>query len=205
MAEGIKLVVFDMEEVITDTWNRLLPGAVPELNSFSAEYLKENLYGRGTPERLDFFEGRITEEEFWEKKIALLKLGTSVEGLKAAVRKAIAVELPGVLGIVRGLRGRYKTALNSNFPKEWFEYVRGELNFDEFFDAYFVSGYMGVSKPDERAYSVMLRQFGIKPGECLFIDDKARNTDAAKKLGINVIVFRDSGQLREDMEKILGA
>ena len=44
-------------------------------------------------------------------------------------------------------------------------------------------------KPDGRIYAYLLNQYGIKPQECLFIDDLERNVEAAKGAGLAAEVF----------------
>ncbi len=203
MAEKIKLVVFDLEEVVIDTWHKL-PDAVPELKRFSYEFLERNLYGRENPDHFPFYMGRMKEEAFWRNAIGRLQLKTGVEELESAVRRFF-VELPGTLDFVKELRKRYKTALLSNFPNEWFDYVSAKLSFNDAFDACFNSGRTGLLKPDEKSYLNVLKRFRVKPHECVFIDDKERNTKAAEKLGIRVILFRGLPGLREALKSLLKA
>ncbi|MBU0535753.1 MAG: HAD-IA family hydrolase, partial [Nanoarchaeota archaeon] len=48
-------------------------------------------------------------------------------------------------------------------------------------------------------YLLVLKKIGLKPEECIFIDDRKKYTDAAEKVGINGIQFRDAEQLKKEL------
>lgn len=56
----------------------------------------------------------------------------------------------------------------------------------------------GYLKPEKAAYLSFFEQFGLKPEECLFIDDSAANIEAAMRCGMQGIVFH--GDV-EELEK----
>ena len=47
-------------------------------------------------------------------------------------------------------------------------------------------------KPDLEIYETFLKENDVKPQECLFLDDIPENIVAAKKAGMNGIVFCDN-------------
>ena len=56
-------------------------------------------------------------------------------------------------------------------------------------DGAVVSWEEGCGKPSERFYRILFERYGLKPEECLFLDDRKDNTDAAGKLGMNAITL----------------
>ncbi len=57
-----------------------------------------------------------------------------------------------------------------------------------------ISGNVGVRKPDTEIYRVLLRQSGYEAADLMFIDDREKNRQAARSLGIDSPVFdADSG------------
>ena len=64
--------------------------------------------------------------------------------------------------------------------------VYGFLN--SFSHAY-VSGHMGVTKPDARIYEMVEAHSGIAPGKLLFTDDRAENIEAAAARGWQTHLF----------------
>lgn len=63
-----------------------------------------------------------------------------------------------------------------------------------------ISGREGVIKPDPAIFHLACRRFGFAPGEVLFIDDGAHNTDAAAALGFHTHHFTDPAALRPALE-----
>ena len=66
----------------------------------------------------------------------------------------------------------------------------------------FTSYDLGLLKPDPLIYQVVLQKLGAKPQEVIFIDDKLKNVEAAKSLGIWGIVF-NRGTLKKDILSLL--
>jgi len=59
-----------------------------------------------------------------------------------------------------------------------------------------ISGREGVMKPDAAIFHLAAERFGGEPGDFLFIDDGAHNTEAARALGFHVHHFTDPAALR---------
>lgn len=55
---------------------------------------------------------------------------------------------------------------------------------DDYFDRYYLSYEMKMSKPDEEIFLELIRSEGVKPEECLFFDDGELNIKTAKRLGM---------------------
>jgi len=78
----------------------------------------------------------------------------------------------------------------SNFETETYEKI--QKRYPELFDLFeeentFVSGYLGVVKPDARIYEVILDAHNLDSATCVFIDDQKENIAAAEACGINGI------------------
>ena len=85
----------------------------------------------------------------------------------------------------------YRIFILSNAGQEFYTYFTREYNLD-FFDGFVVSSDIHIIKPDEGIYKYLLDKYSLKAEECFFIDDCEPNVAAAKKTGMNGIVFRDS-------------
>lgn len=58
-----------------------------------------------------------------------------------------------------------------------------------------------MAKPEEGIYKRLIEEYSIKPEESIFIDDSMANTEAAKKLNFNAILFDSSTDLSEEFKK----
>jgi len=62
------------------------------------------------------------------------------------------------------------------------------------------SGRELVMKPDPAIYRIVCERFGLAPGDILFVDDSARNIEAAAALGFDTHHFIDPAALRPALE-----
>ena len=70
----------------------------------------------------------------------------------------------------------------SNYPP-WYRLIEQRLALSRFLRWSFVSCDTGVRKPDRGAYVGAAESLGVSPQECLFIDDRRRNCEAAGRIG----------------------
>lgn len=97
----------------------------------------------------------------------------------------------------------YGVYLLSNYPVNYFEiHMKNQLDFASDVDGKIVSGYVKLIKPDEKIYRLLLEQYNLNAEECLFIDDKEANIEAAIKVGINGVVFKGYDELLEELKKM---
>ena len=61
------------------------------------------------------------------------------------------------------------------------------LTIEDYFDDFFLSYKMGMSKPSPEIFIKVAEELGIEPNEALFIDDSQVNVDAAAKLGFQTM------------------
>lgn len=59
----------------------------------------------------------------------------------------------------------------------------------ELFDGLVVSSDVHLIKPDVKIYELLCETYGLIPQECIFVDDRPENVEAAKKAGMEGIVF----------------
>jgi putative hydrolase of the HAD superfamily len=104
---------------------------------------------------------------------------------------------PGTVDVLADLRaGGTPLALLSNAGPDFGSYFRhGPLR--DFFSAFYVSGELGLIKPQAAIYQHALDDLAITPAEAVFIDNRAPNVAGAEALGITGHVFTDADRLRE--------
>lgn len=77
------------------------------------------------------------------------------------------------------------------------------INLYQYFDYKVLSCDLGLKKPDPRFYTLALKYAKAEPGEAIFIDDDTRYINAASGLGMNVIQFISTKQIKADLDKML--
>lgn len=82
----------------------------------------------------------------------------------------------------------------TNWSAETFPIARERYRFLDLFRTIVVSGEERVAKPDPKIFEILLARIDRPASACLFIDDSAKNVDAASALGFDAIRFeRDEG------------
>lgn len=71
----------------------------------------------------------------------------------------------------------------SNFGIATFDIAKSVYPFLDEFDQAYISGHMGVIKPDPEIYQTLEDKCGVSPGNLLFTDDRIDNIMAARKRG----------------------
>lgn len=82
----------------------------------------------------------------------------------------------------------------SNESKELMAYRIPKFGLTTLFDAFLVSAYIGLRKPEEEFYQCALDITQREPDQCVFIDDREENIAAAEKLGIRGICLETPQQ-----------
>ena len=100
------------------------------------------------------------------------------------------------------LKPHYKIGMLSNAAADWLPQLFTEEQL-ALFDATTLSYEAGVTKPDERAYHHIAAKLGVKPEECVFVDDQERHCAGARDAGMQTVYYQDFIQMRRNLEKIL--
>jgi putative hydrolase of the HAD superfamily len=103
---------------------------------------------------------------------------------------------PAVIEVLSDLRaGGTRLALLSNAGPDYASYFRrGPLS--DFFEACYVSGELGLIKPQPEIFLHVLADLSITPAEAVFIDNRDSNVAGAQALGITGHVFTTADALR---------
>ena len=95
-----------------------------------------------------------------------------------------------------------KTALLSNMHPEMIRFVRRKFDWMNRFKPAIFSADVGMVKPDPAIYLYTLKQIGVAAENTMFIDDRERNIEAARALGIHGVWMRSMGQLLADVKAL---
>jgi 2-haloacid dehalogenase len=108
--------------------------------------------------------------------------------------------MPGTIALLDELRTR-DVALYalSNWAAETFAATRHLFPFLDGFDGLVISGKIGVAKPDPRIFSHLLDAHRLDARELLFVDDRAKNVEAARAVGIEGVLFEGASGLRAEL------
>jgi 2-haloacid dehalogenase len=77
----------------------------------------------------------------------------------------------------------------TNFGSHSFAHAETRFGFLKDFDRRYISGHMGVTKPDPAIYAMVEADCGIAPGGLLFTDDRPENIAVARDRGWRTHLF----------------
>ena len=201
---GIAAIITDLGGVIIAVDKRLLCAELAKHSTLSAEELLSNFSSiRLTKFDLSFGKGLITPEEFYEASVAKLKLSGISFAEFARIYSAIFKRKEDSIVLLRKLAEKHKLALLSNTDALHHETWAKMLGKDmKLFKKFILSFQFGHAKPEPQIYLEAARRLGLKPQQCIFIDDVQEYADAATKVGMHGIHFVSAQQLESDLEKL---
>lgn len=165
-----------------------------EIPAFFGMDIEELLDEKDPTAWVEFELGEIDEATFVER---FFEDERAVDGaaLRETVREAYEF-VPGMEQLLADLEeAGWEIHAMSNYTT-WYELIERELRLSRFLDWSFVSCKTGVRKPDEAAYRNALEELEARPDECVFVDDRTVNCEAAREVGIEAVCFEGAEELR---------
>jgi putative hydrolase of the HAD superfamily len=86
-------------------------------------------------------------------------------------------------------RGTKLAILSNELDLFYGREFRSKLPFLKKFDVIADATHTKILKPDARAYLDCANELGVKPRNCIFVDDQARNVQGARAVGMNAVHF----------------
>ena len=78
------------------------------------------------------------------------------------------------------------------------------IDVDELFDVAVISGQVGIRKPSRRIYAIACERLGVRPEDCILIDDLEHNLVGAARLGIEGIHHHRADETIVRVRRALG-
>jgi 2-haloacid dehalogenase len=194
----IETIIFDLGGVLID-WN---PSYVFDKmfdDEGKRKHFFENICTSDWNEKQDA--GRSLQEATEELVVKHPDWKEYIEAYYGRWEEMLGGPLHGTVDILKQIKAsqRYKLYALTNWSAELFPIALERYEFLHWFDGRVVSGEEKMRKPFREFYQLILDRFQLNPEATLFIDDNLRNVEAAKEMGLQTIVFKSSGQLKEDL------
>jgi len=143
--------------------------------------------------------GAKTPEEMHRTAVSRMGIDMSYDEFVSMHRTAYRVR-PEMIGLVNALHGQVRLFVLSNQTTLSAAILRPII--DPLFEKAFYSNETGMKKPDHRFFRLLLEETGLKPEECIFIDDKIDNVAGAWELGMKAILFRGKESLIRELQSL---
>ena len=154
------------------------------------------------PFSFEYRKGLVYPEDFWKRVKEYLNI-EDVEKIKHAFFNAYYPYNKTIKFIKKLKQRKIQVAFISNSPKDRVKYLNRKYNFISLFDFGLFSFEVNVCKPDKGIYEKFLEKFNLKASEVIYIDDKEKNLEPAKELGIKTILFKNIEQLECGIRELL--
>lgn len=109
-------------------------------------------------------------------------------------------EIEGSVAVLAELKAKGEKVYGiTNFSREkWAESVI-RFPFLGSFDGVVVSAHERLVKPDPAIYRLLLARYGLEAGDCIFVDDSAKNVEGARSVGMQALHFVEPIDLRAQL------
>lgn len=196
----IRTIIFDIGNVLTVFgWKNFL-------KSFGFDAQTEERVGKATMDNPFWNEmdrGKLSEEEMLD---GFIQNDPSVEKEIRQIYEnlhGILTKADYAIPWIKELKAKgYQVLVLSNFSEKVARENADALDFLEYVDGGILSYKDGVIKPDPAIYRLLLDRYGLKPEECVFLDDVPKNVDAAAAFGIATILFQNQEQAMEELRAL---
>ncbi len=112
--------------------------------------------------------------------------------------------LPYAVDWVKSLKERgYHLYILSNYSKFAQEACAYKMEFLPYMDGVVFSYQCKMIKPEPDIYQYLLDTYHLNPEECVFLDDRQVNIEAARQAGMHGILFQNYEQGSAELEKYL--
>ena len=150
-----------------------------------------------------FERGKISLEEYLERTVFYRPRAFSREEFRNfmySLSKGDAQALSFAKNLASS--GKYRMGTINNESRELNSYRIEKFGMREIFDVFVSSCYVGLRKPEEAIYRMALDITQHSADECCFIDDRALNVEAAKRLGMHGVQMQGVEKLRASLREL---
>jgi len=195
----IKGIIFDMDGVLYDS---------QRIHFRSERMTVAHFGGRITDAELTEYLG-WNERAFWEDVIRRCKLKATVAEIerfeRPLVEKMMEREIKRdrkLIGLLSRLRRMgLKLAVASSSNGHLVSLVLRKLGISDFFDAVVSGEMVEKSKPEPDIFLAAAKRAGIKPGDCIVVEDAPAGIEAAGRGRMHPVALRGKVNGRLDLSK----
>lgn len=192
----LPILLFDvMDTIVRDPFYHQVP-------AFFRMSMKELLDCKHPTVWIDFEKGLIDEMELARN---FFKDGRhcDIEGLKNCMKEGYSY-IEGVEELLYDLKKNgYELHAFTNYPI-WYQMIEEKLKLSNYLSWTFCSCVIGKRKPEADFYSEVEKRLGVDPANCVFVDDRLKNVDAAIEAGFSGLQFKNAEILRKELSSLLG-
>ena len=204
MKDTITAVLFDMDGLVLDTeklytrfWQEAAKAFGYPMTKEQALGMRSLNRGAGLAKLQSYFGSSVNYDEIRNKRIELMDAFVEQEGVSLK---------PGIHELLAFLKEKgIKTSIATSSPMERTLLYLGSVGLQHSFDE-LVSGYMvEKGKPEPDIYLYAAEKLGVKPENCMVLEDSPAGILAAYRAGCLPVMIPDQDEPTEETSKMLYA
>lgn len=196
----IKAVIFDWDGTLADTKRAVVQSFQKVLGEagcrVSDEFIERRM-GIGTKKTIieAFRECHMRLDVLTLEKLAK-------EKIRIQARLTYIVRLfDGVAELLEALHGRIQIALATMSSRKVVDKLLPEKRVEGYFGVVVTADEIVKSKPDPEVFLVSATKLGVKPEDCIVVEDSVFGVRAAKAAGMKCIAVSSGAYSREELEE----
>ena len=195
-----KTIIFELGGVLAHLdWDQVC-GALENLSTQGTDAVRAEVVNG--PIVAESMRGNMGAQEFQRRLCDRLEIKIPYEAF-VEIWNGLLRPNQEIVPLVEGLKPGHELVLASNTDRIHFSYSIKHFPVLHQFDRHFLSYKMGLLKPETAFFDHVLKALDAPPGDCVFIDDRSENVDAAQRVGITSFRFDSVDQLQRDLKQFL--
>ncbi|MBI2548005.1 HAD hydrolase-like protein [Candidatus Woesearchaeota archaeon] len=191
----IKVIIFDWFGVCTvENWADTLGRELSSKLNLDESLVKQKFKPLIQP----FARAELSSEQFLEQFIGSLNKNKNPQDFVYLFETIPKVNTE-LLNYILELKKKYPVFMLSNNFGPVFPNYEKQVDFKKYFDKLFLSHKLKLSKTQDRIWEKILPDIEFKPDELVFIDNKEKYFEPAKKHGIKCILFLKNDQVKKEL------
>ena len=196
----VKAVIFDWDGTLADTKRAVVQSFQKVLGEagcrVSDEFIERRM-GIGTKKTIieAFGECRMRLDVSTLEKLAKEKIRIQAE------LTHIVTLLEGATELLEALQGKTKIALATMSSRKVVEKLLPEKKIESYFDVVVTADEIDKPKPDPEVFLVSAAKLGVKPEDCVVVEDSIFGVKAAKAAEMKCIAVSSGVYSREELEE----
>lgn len=196
---GIAAVIFDLGNVLLRVDEALGAERFAARTGKTRDEVER--FFRSTPYAMEFALGKHSKRTFYRTVATGLGFDGSYDEF-ARIWAEVFTPIPPMIAVAESLKKRVPRLLLSNTNPIHMEYILERFPFVGGFDDQIYSYEVGMLKPDETIYRLVLGRCGLTAARTVFIDDLAANVEGARRVGMQAIHHQSPEQTRQELASL---
>lgn len=195
----LKAVIFDMDGVLVDSELEHLNVETEFLKTLGIE-LNEGEHNKYVGTTSSYKWSCIKKNHDIDKKIEELMLLNSDAYYKHITSSKVLKAIDGVTELVDKLsENKFKLAVASSSNMDAVEASLKAITLEKYFDAVVSGQYVKLSKPEPDIFLYAANKLGVKPEECLVVEDSHNGVLAANRAGMKCLGYISEHSGNQDL------